>query len=191
MSANYPETGLWEVRTEAPNYRQQKIRQPRHDGPELILFFASPIPVYFGLCARSVLNLHDRTQGSQVAARLTVGQPRTQRMLRCEASLGASCVLSPKCLTASGPSRLFGDSPENLIAFFKPRPTNALYGKVRWLFVSPSVVRRCSGRKCNNLRRLLHFPRAFPFRPEPLWHQLKAVENWRFREGKQKQKVEK
>jgi hypothetical protein len=55
-----------------------KIRPPpRHDEPELLLLFASPIPLRFGwLCARSVLNLHDRIQGSQVAARLTFGQPK-------------------------------------------------------------------------------------------------------------------
>ena len=53
-----------------PIIDNQKIRPPRHDEPELVLLFASSIPVCFGLCARSVLNLHDRIQGSQVAARL-------------------------------------------------------------------------------------------------------------------------
>ena len=52
----------------------RKYGPPRHDEPELVLRFASPIPVCFGLCARSVLNLHDRIQGSPVAARLTVGE---------------------------------------------------------------------------------------------------------------------
>jgi hypothetical protein len=40
------ETGLWEVRTDAPNYRQLELPPPRQ--PELVLLFASPIPVRFG-----------------------------------------------------------------------------------------------------------------------------------------------
>ena len=62
-----------------PIIDNQKIRPPRHDEPELVLLFASPIPVRFGLCARSVLNLHDRIHGSQVAARVTVGHPTSGR----------------------------------------------------------------------------------------------------------------
>jgi hypothetical protein len=78
------------VRTDTPNYRQPENTVPRHDEPELVLLFASSIPVRFGLCARSVLNLHDRIQGSQVAARLTVGYPNT-----------LTCLLFPERLRAN------------------------------------------------------------------------------------------
>ena len=71
VTANYPETGLWEVRMAIRKYGRPR----RLDEPELVLLFASPIPMCFGLCASSVLNLHDRIRGSQVTARLTVGQP--------------------------------------------------------------------------------------------------------------------
>jgi hypothetical protein len=48
-----------------PIIDNQEIHPPRHDETELVVLFASPIQVCFGLCAKSVLNLHDRIQGSR------------------------------------------------------------------------------------------------------------------------------
>jgi hypothetical protein len=95
LTGNYPETGLWEVRTARQFFGNQKIRPPLHDQPELVLLFASPIPVCFGLCASSVLNLHDRIQGSQVTVRLTVGH---------QEKLGLHVLGDPLCAKCEAPS---------------------------------------------------------------------------------------
>ena len=58
------------------------------------LLFASPIPVCFSLCASSVLNLHDRIQGSQVTARLTVGGREEASLLALVRLKCANCVLN-------------------------------------------------------------------------------------------------
>jgi hypothetical protein len=58
---------------------------------KLVLFFASPISFRLGLCAGSVLNLHDRIQGSKVAARLTVGYPTRVSNTGIADSLCACC----------------------------------------------------------------------------------------------------
>ena len=58
----------------------------RTNAPKLSTTRAGPFGL--GLCARSVLNLQDRVQGSQVASRLTVGKQRFQRFT----DFGISCA---------------------------------------------------------------------------------------------------
>src|ERR1022692_2426262 len=71
--------------------------------------------------------------------RPTVGQSRSQRVLCCEVSVGASCA-GFKCLSASGPSSLLGTQLNDLIASFTARmPTNPFMGC--WLFVTHGVLR--------------------------------------------------
>ena len=65
-TGSYPETGLWEVRTKASNYRPPENTAARHNKPEkLVLPFRKHDAgsLRLGLCARGVLNLEDRVRG--------------------------------------------------------------------------------------------------------------------------------
>ena len=69
-TGSYPETVLWEVPTNSQLSTTRKYGRPETMNPNSFCFSQARSWLRFGLCARSVLNLHDRIQGSQVAARL-------------------------------------------------------------------------------------------------------------------------